>query len=162
MKIYLSTILFILLPLIVQAEQLEIELTIPSLEVDPYHRPYVALWLETTDRQGIQTIAIWHEKNDWLKDLRQWWRKAGRKNPHAYDAVTGPTRKPGHYKIQWNSTNDQGNIPEGEYFLCLEAAREAGGRDFLRQKITLGNGVSQTYTLNGNIEFGTINIAIHP
>lgn len=163
MKVYLSTMLLSLLPLFTQAEQLDIEFTIPSLDVDPYHRPYVALWLETTKRQGIYTIAVWHEKEDWLKDMRQWWRKLGRKKPESYDAVTAATRKPGKYKIQWNTKGSNGNsIPEGEYYLCLEAAREAGGRDFLRQKIILGNSTPQTYSLKGDIELGTINITIYP
>lgn len=163
MKMYLSTVLLILLPLFTQAEQLEIELTIPSLDVDPYHRPYVALWLEAAERQGLQTVAVWHGKEDWLKDMRQWWRKLGRRNPENYDAVAAATRKPGKYKIRWDTVDHQGNpIPEGEYYLCIEAAREAGGRDFLRQKIILGKSTPQTHSLNGDIELGSINITIHP
>jgi hypothetical protein len=163
MKTFLFAIFLCLFPLLTQAGSIEIELVIPELDVSPYHRPYVALWLETPDRQGMQTIVAWYEKDDWLKDMRQWWRKLGRKNPQTYDAVTGPTHKPGKYKILWNTVDHQGNpIPKGEYYLCLEAAREAGGRDFLRQKIILGNGAIQTYSINGDVELGTINITIHP
>jgi hypothetical protein len=163
MKTFFLTMLLSLSPLLAQAESINIDLTLPTLEVSPYHRPYVAVWLETTDRRGIETIAAWYEKDDWLKDMRQWWRKLGKSNPKRYDAVSGATRKPGKHHIQWTVIDSQGKpIPKGEYYLCLEAAREAGGRDFLRQKITLGNRETQTYSLNGDIELGEINITIHP
>lgn len=145
------------------AGTINIDLTVPELKVDPYHRPYVAIWLESPNRKGLQTIAIWYEKDDWLKDLRQWWRKLGRGNTNAYDTVTGATRKPGSYAIRWESKDNMSMpITAGEYWLCFEASREAGGRDFFRQKIQLGIGESQSYQIDGDIEFGQISISIQP
>ena len=65
-------------------KQLAIDLDLPNIQADPYFRPYVAIWLEDTNRQPIETIALWYQINTenveepddkkWLKDLRQWWR----------------------------------------------------------------------------------------
>lgn len=159
-NIWLITIFF-LLAAKTMADTITIDLAVPELKVDPYHRPYVAVWLESPKRKGLQTIAIWYEQDDWLKDLRQWWRKLGRNNTDAYDAATGATRKPDNYVIKWNQENSI-DIPAGEYWLCFEASREAGGRDFFRQKIQLGLGESQSYQMNGEVELGQINISIQP
>ncbi len=45
-----------------QSPQLEIELTLPELDVQPYHRPYVAVWLETPERKHVTTLALWVQK----------------------------------------------------------------------------------------------------
>lgn len=145
------------------ADTIDINFSLPALKVDPYHKPYVAIWLESPSREGLQTIAIWYEKEDWLKDLRQWWRKLGRNKVTTYDTATGATRKPGRYSIVWDSnSHHQGTMTEGEYWLCFEASREAGGRDFIRQKIQLGSGEAQSYNIEGNIELGEISISIQP
>lgn len=157
-------LLFSFIPILVSSfahsQQLNLTITIPALDVSPYHRPYVAVWLETPKRQSIKTIAIWYEQDDWLKDLRQWWRKAGRNNRAQYDAATGATRKPGQYTLQWDGNDASGKpLPAGDYVLLIEAAREAGGRDFLRQVIQWG-GEPQHYQLEGQLELGTIAIDI--
>lgn len=145
------------------AESVIISMDIPDLKVDPYHRPYVAVWLETPDRKGLHTIALWHDKNDWLKDLRQWWRKLGRNDALAYQGVSGATRKPGVYSFSWDGKNTQGEaFPAGEYLLCLEAAREAGGRDFFKTTIQLGQNQTQHYQLQGDTELSSINLTIEP
>ncbi len=158
-------LLFVLLNLTSQytyAQSIDIEVTIPKLNVGTYHRPYVAIWLETDRRKGVHTLAVWHEKDDWLKDMRQWWRKLGRKDFTENDATSSATRKPDTYQINWNGLDKKGKkIPPGEYYLSFEAAREAGGRDYIRQKITLGNNTPQHYSLKGDIELGNINIRIN-
>lgn len=139
---------------------LDVTFELPALQVNPYHRPYVAIWLETPKRQGVTTLAVWYEKDDWLKDLRQWWRKLGRSNRTDYDAVSGATRKPGRYTLTWHGLDHQQQpIATGEYFLNIEAAREAGGRDFIRQKITWSD-TPQSFALTGKGELGNITINI--
>lgn len=145
----------LLLSPLIHADNIDIELTLPALDVDPYHRPYVAIWLESPKREGIQTLSVWTEKDDWLKDMRQWWRKLGRKN-RDFDAVSSATRHAGHYTLQF--TTDQ---PAGEYRLCFEASREDGGREFLSQTITLGD-QPQHFNLTGQHEFGNISVGISP
>lgn len=138
-----------------------IQLTVPGLKVAPYHRPFVAVWLESEKRKGIRTIAVWYDQDDWLKDMRQWWRKLGRKGKQNYDIVTSATKKPGSYQISGELV-DSSNKPldAGYYYLNFEASREEGGRDFIRKKIFF-DGSSQSFTLSGEYELGSIEIKIN-
>lgn len=141
-----------------QAEQLDIHIEIPLINTSPYHRPYVAIWLETAEREGLETIAVWHEQEEWLRDMRQWWRKLGRSKSPSYDAVTGATRKPDIYTVSWKSET----LSAGTYYLNFEAAREEGGRDYLRQAIHIGENKKQDFTLKGTKELGLIKISLTP
>ncbi len=163
MNLGLTILLFTLTAVDSPKQAISIELVIPKLSISPYHRPYLAVWLETEQRQGVHTIALWFEGREWLKDMRQWWRKQGQaKKRTAFDGVTGATRKPGTYRITKDGLDTQGNpIPAGVYFLNLEASRENGGREFLRQKVVLGSNTSKTYTLSGSSELGKVTISIH-
>ena len=145
----------------VRGETVRLEIEVPALDASPYHRPYVAAWLETPQRQGVHTLGVWYDDTEWLKDMRQWWRKLGRSSD--YDAVTGATKPPGFYRLEWS-----GNLPgdktlaAGDYLLSVEAAREEGGREYLRQSVVLGKDTPQQYTLEGGRELGTIRIEISP
>lgn len=141
---------------------IEIQLEVPDMDVSPYHKPYIAVWLETPEREPVTTIVLWAKEADWYKDLRQWWRKLGR-NPNAdYDGVTGATRRPGNYQITWKmkgvkDTNGQ-PIKPGKYLLNIEASREEGGRSYVRKAITLG--AKSTITIPADQELGKITIKV--
>lgn len=138
----------------------EITVELPKLDVDPYHKPYVAVWLETPNRKGVTTIAVWHGKDTWLKDMRQWWRKLGRAGKETLDGISGASRKPGVYTIQWDGKDSAGNaVPNGEYLLNVEASREEGGRSYSRQKIQLGS--EQVHVLKADLELGEITIKVN-
>ncbi|WP_213611521.1 DUF2271 domain-containing protein [Pseudoalteromonas sp.] len=133
------------------AAELEIELTLPDLNVQPYHRPYVAVWLETPQRKHVTTIALWVEKAEWFKDLRQWWRKAG-KSAANFDGATGATKRPGTYTINWNGADLDGKtVVAGKYLLNLEVVREEGGRDYTRVELDLNK--DGKITIDGTNEF---------
>lgn len=133
-----------------------IEMVIPVLNVNPYHKPYIAIWLETLDRQYVTTIALLADDPEWHKDLRQWWRKVSRENMRI-DGVTGATKRPGKFNLKWAGKNEQGQvIPTGDYLLNIEASREEGGRDYARAVITLGK--SNEQFIEGKTEFGNITI----
>lgn len=189
-SLLLMGVLWVSLSLLVsaQAEELTITINQPELDANPYHRPYVAVWLETSKRQGVVTLALWREQSDWLKDLRQWWRKLGRAGysngvyrVEKYDSTakisqsidsgyqsteldgsTGATRKPGVYTLNFDTEEISSELPAGEYYLNVESSREEGGRDFIRQKIQLGSGEPQQYDDSGSFEMGTVKILITP
>lgn len=145
------------------ASEIRVELTILELNERPYHRPYIAVWLENSKRQGVHTLAFWHQDKDWFKDLRKWWRKIGRANKPNYDAVSGATKKPGTYTLHWQGVLNNGKqLADGDYVLHIESAREKGSREYLRQKIFIKQGVSQSYQLSGKHELGKINVLINP
>lgn len=144
--------------------EMQITLIQPQLDVQPYHRPYIALWVEDEKRQPRATLALWKqlEKGDkWLKDLRQYWRKAGRNAGAEIDGVTGATRRPGQHRLVWDGRDNQGRpLPAGEYLLNIEASREEGGRDYHRVPFQLG-GQGQI-ELPATTELGTIQIRYQP
>lgn len=137
-----------------------VTLTVPKLDVDPYHKPYIAVWVETPSREGIITLAVWHEKDTWLKDIRQWWRKLGRAAEENLDGVSGATRKPGTYTVEWDGKDQQGNpLPAGEYLINVEASREEGGRSYARENIQLGQSSRQVVAADN--ELGEIIIEVN-
>nr|WP_285817664.1 DUF2271 domain-containing protein [Echinimonas agarilytica] len=146
----------------IQAQTIEVSVEIPNIDASPYHRPYVAIWVETPQRKGVHTLAFWAEQKDWFKDLRQWWRKIGRSQTPSYDAATGATRKPGTYQLKWDGLLSSGqSIEPGSYVMHIESVREQGSREYLRQSFVVGETQPQHYELNGQTELGNIVISIH-
>ncbi|MGH1470685.1 MAG: DUF2271 domain-containing protein [Cellvibrionaceae bacterium] len=138
-------------------KKLEVAFSLPKLDVDPYHRPYVAVWVETLERKPVATLAVWHEKDTWLKDLRQWWRKIGRRGDASLDQVTGATRKPGQYVVGWNGLDSKGKlVAAGDYLLNIESVREEGGRTYSREKISIGK--KATIEIAPDLELGKVTI----
>ncbi|SON49751.1 DUF2271 domain-containing protein [Vibrio tapetis] len=126
--------------------QLDVEFSLPTIETSMYARPYVAVWIEDSKRQPVRTLELWVGKDEWLKDLRSWWRKVGRYDKALVDGVTSATRPAGDYRFVWDGTDEKGNrVEEGNYTFYAEVVREHGGRNLLRQKIQLGQkGFSKT------------------
>ncbi|HLV47962.1 MAG TPA: PepSY-associated TM helix domain-containing protein [Aliidiomarina sp.] len=128
-----------------EAQEAKLTVTIPELTVAEYHRPYVAVWLANERHQRVHDLALWYdgkmadkEGEKWLKDIRQWWRRSGRTLSFPIDGVSGATRRPGTYTIEFKQLIEQfQNLPAGDYYLNVEAAREVGGREHLTLAITL-------------------------
>ncbi|MBH0090638.1 MULTISPECIES: DUF2271 domain-containing protein [unclassified Pseudoalteromonas] len=136
-----------------QTPQLEVELTLPDLEIQPYHRPYVAVWLETPERKHVTTLALWVQKAEWFKDLRQWWRKAGKSDAN-FDGISGATKRAGTYTINWQGNDLDGNpVKPGKYLLNIEVVREEGGRDYTRLELDLTK--PGKIIIDGKKEFST-------
>lgn len=90
------------------AADLTLKFELPQLNVAEYHRPYVAAWLENADQKVVTNLAVLYDvkKKDnagtkWLKDMRQWWRKAGRDVAMPMDGVSGATRAPGEVSLNF-------------------------------------------------------------
>lgn len=114
------------------------EFELPAVETSVYARPYVAVWIEDGQRKPIKTIQLWVGKDEWLKDLRSWWRKVGRYDSALVDAVSSATRPIGQYRFMWDGNDELGNkVEQGVYTLHIEVVREHGGRNYLRQKVSL-------------------------
>ena len=144
-----------------QAETTTIDLQLPTIGSGNYQRPYVAVWVERKgERRAVRTISVWYEDKKWLKDIRRWWRKAGRYAADL-DGVTGATRAPGNYQLSWDGRDQVGQpLDAGKYTLYLEAVREHGNRTLLKQPITLGADTSQTYQVDAGLELGAVTVRI--
>jgi hypothetical protein len=140
MRVLLALTFTTILSTRVSAADLSVDVEIPRLEVAEYHRPYVAIWIETADQGVVGNLAIWYDlklKNNegakWLKDMRQWWRKTGRDLALPADGLSGATRPPGSHKATFPvAKTPLAMLAPGSYVLTIEAAREVGGRELLR------------------------------
>lgn len=139
------------------APNYQINVTLPVIENGQYHRPYVALWVEDKQRKAHRTLAVWMQKDKWLSDLKRFWRRVARSDRERVDAVTGATHGPGTYNLQWDGLNDHGEtLAPGSYALCVEAAREKGGREALCVDFEYGTAASAFQT--GEHELGRISL----
>jgi Predicted periplasmic protein len=82
------------------ASQAKLDVSLPQLDVAEYHKPYLAVWIEDSKRKATQ-VTVWnyvemHEDKgkEWLKDLRQWWRRDGRSLDLPYDGLTRCNKRP--------------------------------------------------------------------
>ena len=141
-----------------EAAKIDVNFELPRLNVSPYKRPYVAIWVEDSSRKSVKTIELWVGKDEWLKDLRSWWRKVGRYDRELVDAVTSATRPAGKYRFVWDGKSDSGEkLEKGEYTIHIEVVREHGGRNYLRQKVMLGS-ENVSYQLKPTEETGEITL----
>lgn len=148
----------------------EITITIPSLNVAEYHKPYVAIWLADGKHKRVQDLAVWYdgkmanqEGEKWLKDIRQWWRRSGRSQTMPMDGISGATRRPGQHILHFNELAQRLNgLPAGQYFLNIEAAREVGGREHVLLPIQLPLPTNEPLTVSaqGEHELGFVQLVI--
>lgn len=143
----------------VNATELQLSLKLPTQQGE-YHNPYVAIWIENASGKSVRTLALWRGESKWLKDIRRWWRKVGRKDAQLVDAMTSATRAAGKYPLTFQALDDQQRaLPAGNYVLNIEVVRENGGRGMSKQKFTL-NGTSQKFTLAANTELASTTFTI--
>jgi hypothetical protein len=113
--------------------------------------PYVAVWVEDSNGELVATVALWFLQTQkglrWLTDLRRWYSVDG--STTAIDTLSGATRTPGDYKVSWDMTDvDGGEVVAGEYYVCIEAAREHGPYSLIRQAVTLEAGMDPVHLVD--------------
>jgi hypothetical protein len=155
----------------VLAADMSISVEIPQLPVAEYHRPYVAFWLER-DGAHAANLSVWYQLEkgeggkkgeEWLKDMRQWWRRSGRTLEMPVDGISGATKAPGVHNLSF--TPGQGvlaDLPAGEYQLLVEAVREVGGRELLKIPFQWPPRKEETHSANGSSELGTLTLKLIP
>ena len=154
----------------VVAGDLGVKVQIPRIDVAEYHRPYIAMWIEGADQNIAANLAVWYQtdpkKEDgtqWLKDLRQWWRRGGRDLTMPVDGVTGATRPVGEHQVTFKGASKQlSALKPGKYSLVVEAVREVGGRELLKIPFEWPIGQKQQATAQGKAELGTITLDLIP
>ena len=130
---------------------------------DRVRNPYLVVWVETPEGDMVSTVSLWlkRDKTRYLDHLSRWYDvesvllDAGGTN--SLDAVAGATRGAGDYQVVWPGTDVDGNpVAQGEYVLCVEAAREHGPHSMVSVPITLGT-EAFTVSLGENAEL--VNVA---
>ncbi|MDO4683671.1 MAG: DUF2271 domain-containing protein [Lautropia sp.] len=153
---------------------LDVDVEIPRINASDYQRPYVAVWVEAGDRTVPGTLAVWYQQDaareggergsKWLKDMRQWWRRAGRDLNLPIDGVSGATRPAGRHTISVTIGGTQlPKLADGQYKLMVEAAREHGGRELVSLPFQWppADG-QQPITAQGSSELGAISLTLKP
>ena len=147
------------------AADLSVKFELPQLQVAEYHKPYVAIWVEKGDGSVASNLALLYDvkKKDnagekWVKDLRTWWRKAGKDIKLPMDGLSGATRAAGSHSMNFGGALDK--LPAGEYKLVVEAAREAGGRELVRVPFTWPAKGKVVASSAGKEELGNVAISI--
>jgi hypothetical protein len=152
------------------AAEMNVKVEIPRLNVAEYHKPYVAMWIERADQSAVSTLSVWYdvklknaEGTKWLKDMRQWWRKAGRDMQMPADGISGATRAPGEHAVTFTDGKAPlGKLPAGDYQLVIEAAREVGGRELLRVPFAWPPTAARTAQATGEHELGAVSVSVKP
>ncbi|MCB5186527.1 DUF2271 domain-containing protein [Methylobacillus caricis] len=152
------------------AAGLDVKVTVPRINAAEYHRPYVAIWVETPNQDIATTLSVWYGKDKgegkgtkWLKDIRQWWRKGGRDLEMPLDGVSGATKPVGEHTLSYTEGKAPLNkLAPGEYRLVVEAAREKGDRELVRIPFTWPVTKATSLNASGEHELGTISLDIKP
>ena len=152
------------------AADLALKLDIPQLNVAEYHKPYIAAWLENADQKVVTNLAVLYDvkKKDkagekWLKDMRQWWRKAGRDLAMPVDGVSGATRAPGEHTLAFPAAKDTlAKLPAGQYTVVVEASREAGGREVVKVPVEWPQKGAKEFSAKGKEELGNVVVQVKP
>jgi hypothetical protein len=104
------------------------------------NNPYVAVWIETADGTPVRTVSVNYQvgRGDrWLNELQRWFRSTNGA-PAILATVSSATRVPGDYKVVWDGTDDTKKpVAQGEYFVCIESAREHGPYSLIRETVTI-------------------------
>ena len=143
------------------------EINRPETEGGRYRRPYVVVWVEDKDGKSVRTVSLWVSMGgagpfQWMPDLKRWYaadeERKRRDQTELFFTIARPTRQPGRYKVIWDGKDDHKKpLPAGEYTISIEAAREHGTYQVIRNKVIIGD---QPFTeeLKGNVEIRSASI----
>lgn len=102
--------------------------------------PYVAVWIEDTQGALVKPIAVWYREREakYLDKLSRWATVDG--SDTTLQTVSSATKPAGSYSLVWDGTDGSGApVVQGDYVVCVEAAREHGPYDLVVATVSLGS-----------------------
>lgn len=131
----------------------------PSESGGRVRNPYVAVWIEDAGGELVATVALWMKagKSKYLNSLTRWYTVESERlsagGEDVVDEISSATRVAGAYSVMWDGTTaDGGRAAQGDHYVCIEAAREHGPYELIRDVITLGDeAASVTFADNGEL-----------
>lgn len=137
---------------------LDIQFTVATQSGGMVKRPFVAVWIEDDSGKTVRNLTVWVQQNRmnprWLAELRRWTRD----NSSLLTSISSATRNPGTYAVAWDGKNDKGvQLSQGDYYVCVEAAREHGPYSLVREKVSIGStSFKKTLSANNDIEAANV------
>jgi thiamine biosynthesis lipoprotein len=117
----------------------EVTYEAPKIDVANSKHPFVVIWVTDADKALVKTLMVSATKKNWIDNVYVWWRRYGRQDPAQFDANLKPTRPPGKYTVEWDGADAAGKrVPQGQYVIHIEAAREHGGHAYQEIPVALG------------------------
>jgi hypothetical protein len=94
----------------------------------------------------VQTVSLWIEQRKgqrYWTELTRWYREDSKRvtagGAATAQTITGATRTAGDYNVAWTGARYDGSrAAQGTYYVCIEAAREHGPYELIREPLTLG------------------------
>ncbi len=124
-------------------------------------RPYVAVWVEDENHAAVRTITLWHGSDRYLPELKSWflkYRGLYNSDKNFNSSVTSATRSAGKYTLKWDGKDDKGNeLKPGKYIIKIEASREHGTYQLMRQEITWDE-APKIINIAGNTEIASASL----
>jgi thiamine biosynthesis lipoprotein ApbE len=133
--------------------ELIVNIELAVIQSPRVHRPYVAVWIEDEAKAPVRTVTLWSEKPKYLSDLKAWYAAQA-----DLASIASATRSPGKYSVKWDGKDNKGNfVKPGQYTVCIEAAREHGTYQIIRQPMEF-NGKPLQINLSGNTEISAASL----
>lgn len=137
---------------------LSVAFTVATQATGRVKRPYVAVWIEDVQGNPVRTLTMWTQQSRmnprWLGELRRWYRE----NSALVATVSSATRNPGSYAVAWDGKTDKGAMAaQGEYYVCIETAREHGPYSLVREKVAVaGSAFKKALGTDQDIEAASV------
>lgn len=144
--------------------QLTVDFTYAVTSQGPAKNPYVAVWVEDAGGELVATVALWLLQSQkgvkWLNELRRWDSVDG--SSETIEMISSATRTPGDYQLLWDGlAMDGSRVQAGEYYVCIEAAREHGPYSLIREQVNLGSdGFDLTLANDGELTDATVSYSV--
>jgi hypothetical protein len=122
----------------------------------------VAVWIENAKRESVKTLELWYNKSRWLPDLKRWYanNQSIIQDSVAKASISSATRSAGKYTLSWDGLDaSKKPVPNGTYTLYIEAAREHGTYQLIKQEFEW-NGKPKHFDLEGGIEIKSASLDI--
>lgn len=121
-------------------------------------KPYIAIWITNAQGQLVRTLLVIGDKPRWRESNYVFWRRVERNDLAGINAIARPSRAPGRYDVVWDGRDNAGNlVPQGQYNLNVEAAREHGSHNFQAIPLTLSGAPAQADAA-AQVEIGAVQV----
>lgn len=140
----------------------------PAASGGRINNPFIAVWIEDASGALVRTVSLWYKSSEskylnrllrWNAAERAWIARGGADTTRT---ISGATRVAGSYSVVWDAKNDSGAlVPQGDYFVCIEAARERGPYELIRDSLSLGTkALQQKLTDNGELTGASVSFGV--